>query len=145
MITTVEAWITWRDTIAAALRAQPNLDVLVDGIDINGEPSYRNDPDGRAHMTAVLWMGVGVPVAGDDTLCGDRDLGSLSWQVTAVGGDADRAAHAALKVRAALTGKHLVEPDGRALEQFDQVSISEDKSASPSRFFVPIAYSAQLA
>lgn len=145
MITTVEAWTAWRDAIAAALRAQPNLDVLVDGIDINGEPTYRLDPDKRVHMTAVLWMGVGVPTEGDDALCGGRELGSLSWQVTCVGGDTNRAARAALKTRAALTGEYLTGVDGRALEQFDQLTISEDKSASPSRFYVPIAYTAQLA
>lgn len=145
MLTTIDQWVTWRDAIAAALRAQPNLDVLVDGIDIAGEPTYRLDPDRRVHMTAVLWMGVAVPVEGDDTVCGDRDLGSLSWQVTAVGGDTDRAARAAFKTRAALTGKHLVEPHGRALEQFNQVSVIEDKSASPSRFYYPLLYSAQIA
>lgn len=145
MITTIDQWIAWRDAIATALRTQPNLDVLVDGVDVVGEPTYRLDPDGRVHMTAVLWMSIGVPVEGDDTLCGDRDLGSLSWQVTCVGGDANRAARAALKTRAALTGQYLTGTDGRALEQFDQLAISEDTAASPSRFYVPIAYTAQLA
>jgi len=145
MITDYDTWTAWRDAIANQLRAQPNLDVLVDGVDVAGEPTYRLDPDGRAHISAVLWMGVGVPVAGDDAMCGTRDLGSLSWQVTAVGGDADRAARAALKVRAAITGKHLVDGAGPALEQFDQATVREDKTAKPSRFVFAMAYAAELA
>lgn len=144
MLVTFDAWTAWRDGIANALRAQANLDVLVDGVDVTGEPSYRLDGDGRVHMSVVLWMGVGVPSETDESVDGARDLGSLTWQVTAVGGDADRAARAAFKTRAALTGKHLVAGGGRALEQFDTANIRQDTAASPSRFFVPMPYAAEL-
>lgn len=144
MLVTYNQWVSWRDGIANALRAPSNLDVLVDGVDITGEPAYRLDGDGRVHMSAVLWMGVGVPVETDDSVDGARDLGSLAWQVTAVGGDADRAARAALKVRVALTGKRLVPGAGQAFEQFDTAIIREDREASPSRFYVPLPYAADL-
>lgn len=148
MIADYATWAALRDAIAAALRAtSPNLDVLVDGIDIVGQPSYRLDSDGRAHMTAVLWMGVGtVTESGDETaLDGDQQLGTASWQITAVGGDTDRAVRAAMYTRQAVTGRIFIPRTGRARETFDRVVIAEDTAAAPSRFFTALTYTAETA
>lgn len=133
------------DVIMSALRAQPNLDVLDGAVDDAGEPTYRLDPDGRVHMTAVLWMGVGSRYdTGQDSLCGDRDLTPLTFQVTCVGGDANRSRRAALKVRAALTGRVLLPGSGRCTEQLDPVNPRPDTTAKPARYVIPVLYQLDL-
>ena len=133
------------DTVLAALQAQPNLDVLDGAIDDAGEPTYRLDPDGRVHMTAVLWFGAGSRYdTGQDALCGDRDLTPVSFQVTCVGGDANRARRAALKVRAALTGRYLMTGSSRCTEQLDPVNPRPDNTASPARYVIPVLYGLDL-
>lgn len=133
------------DTILAALRAQPNLDVLDGAVDDADQPGYRLDPDGRVHITAVLWMSIGARYdTGNDSLCGDRDLTPLTFQVSAVGGDANRSRRAALKIRAALTGRVLLHGSGRCLEQLDQVNPRPDATASPARYVTPMLYRLDL-
>lgn len=133
------------DAIVTALRAQPNLDVLDGAIDDAGEPTYRLDPDGRVHMTAVLWFGAGSRYdTGQDALCGDRDLTRVSFQVTCVGGDANRSRRAALKVRAALTGRYLAPGTSACLEQLDPVNPRPDTTASPARYVIPVLYQLDL-
>jgi len=129
----------------AALQTQPALDVLDGAIDDAGEPTYRLDPDKRVHITAVLWFGIGSRYdTGQDSLCGGRDLTPVTFQVTAVGGDADRARRAALLVRAALTGKHLIPAAGACLEQLDATNPRPDTSATPARYIIPVLYRVDL-
>lgn len=133
------------DAVLTVLRAQANLDVLDGAIDDAGQPGYRNDPDGRVHMTAVLWMGAGSRYdTGQDSLCGDRDLTRLSFQVSCVGGDANRSRRAALKVRAALTGNVLAPGTSRCSEQLDPVNPRPDTGATPARYVIPVLYQLDL-
>lgn len=133
------------DAVMAALQAQPNLDVLDGAVDDAGQPTYRLDGDGRVHMTAVLWMGAGSRYdTGQDALCGDRDLTPVTFQVSCVGGDANRSRRAALKVRAALTGKYLIPGSSRCTEQLDPVNPRPDATASPARYVTPMLYQLDL-
>lgn len=134
--------LTARDLILTALRAQPHLDVFDGAVNDAGEPPFGTDPDGRTHMGAVLWMGIGSPDDLEQTMCGDRPLLSYGWQVTCVGGDSDRALRAALKVRAALTGQHLAPDLGACRELLDRPTVRQDPAAKPARWFLPIVYTA---
>ena len=130
--------------LEALLRAQPNLDVLVHGVDTAGEPTYRLDPDGRVHSTAVLYTGPGWVSDRDVALDDHRRLTVATWQVTCVGGDRRRALLAATKTRAAITNARI--PGGtRAREALDSLTVLEDTAATPARWYVPIRYTADIA
>ena len=132
------------DHLAALLRAQPNLDILVHGVDTAGEPTYRLDPDGRVHSTAVLYTGPGWVSDRDVALDDVRRLTVATWQITCVGGDRKRALIAATKTRAAITNTRI--PGGtRARENLDALTVLEDTAATPTRWYVPIRYTADIA
>lgn len=132
------------DHLAALLRQQRNLDVLVHGVDTAGEPTYRLDPDKRVHATAVLYTGPGWVSDRDVALDDHRRLTVATWQITCVGGDRRRALLAATKTRAAITNTRI--PGGtRARETLDSLTVLEDTSATPSRWYVPIRYTADIA
>lgn len=126
------------DAALARLVAQAHLDVFDGSVDDAGQPSVRLDTDGRAHMYAVLYASPGR----SDTarLSGIRDTLSWSFQVTAAGGDPNRALTAAVKVRAALTGTRLTTTSGLVNETTDPGPVRQDTSVTPSRWFVPILF-----
>ena len=144
MLATATDLQTWTAALTAALTAQPNLDVYTDNVGSTGMPTYRLDGDGAVHQSAVLLMGLDTPQDVDDALCGNREISQLNWQVTCVGGDADRARRAALKVRAALTGKTLIDRAGRIQEQLDTLRVLEDGSIKPARYSVPMLFTVQI-
>ncbi|WP_152185350.1 hypothetical protein [Segeticoccus rhizosphaerae] len=131
---------TLHDAVLALLRAQDNLDVFDGSVDDAGQPPVRVDPDGRAHMYAVLYVSPGRPDPGEETVCGDPGQLLWSFQVTAAGGDTNRAMQAAAKVRAALTGVRLGPATGRIREPFDPGPAREDRDPSPSRWYVPLPF-----
>lgn len=136
--------VVLKTAVLGLLREQRNLDVFDGSPDDTGQPSVRLDPDGRAHMYAAVYFGVGAAQAASESLCGARDLDTLTFQVTAAGGDQDRALRAAQKVRNALTNTYLTPTSGRCREQLDFVVAQRDNSASPARWFVPMPYSVDI-
>lgn len=138
------ATIQLHDAVLAALQAQDNLDVLDGAIDDTGEPTYRNDPDGRAHMTAVLWWSTEYRQIEDETVCGARPLTALPFQVTCVGGDQNRAIRAAAKTAAALSDVCLTAWSGPIREDTERSTVQRDPSATPARWYLPIHYTVQM-
>lgn len=126
------------DAALAALAAQANLDVFDGSVDDAGQPGVRSDPDGRAHMYAVLYFSPGWLTS--DRASGVPSTLAGSFQVTAAGGDVHRALTAATKVRAALTGARLSASSGLVNESTDPGSVREDPSVSPSRWYVPLLF-----
>lgn len=133
-----------KDVVLDRLRAQPHLDVFDGSPDDAGQPDVSLDPDGRAHIYAALYFGAPVASPLAESICGARDLDVVSFQVTAAGGDQDRALRAAMKVRAALTGVLLTPRSGFCREQLDQLFAQRDNSAQPVRWFVPILYALDI-
>jgi hypothetical protein len=126
------------DAALAALKTTTNLTVLDGSVDDAGQPGVVMDPDGRAHMYAVLYFSPGW-------LTSDRAVGAPStlagsFQVTCAGGDVRRALTAATKVRAVLTGARLTPTSGLTSEATDPGSVREDPTVTPSRWFVPVLF-----
>jgi hypothetical protein len=115
-----------------------NLDVFDGSVDDAGQDGVQVDPDGRAHMYAVLYFSPGRFTS--DRACGAPDQLQGSFQVTAAGGDVHRALVAATKVRSALTGVRLTDGSGLVNESTDPGTVREDPSVSPSRWYVPILF-----
>ena len=129
------------DLILARLRAQPNLDVIDAAADQGTEPTYRLDPDGRVHMTAVLHIGAGVPDPTGETVDDRPTHHTITWQVTCVGGDSNRCLRAAGKVRDALTGQRLAPTTGITRELLEgPYTPAQETGPSPSRWVLPVLY-----
>ena len=141
---TADTVLALRDAILAALNTQPRLQVFDGNPDEPPNGPVRLDPDRRAGMYAVLYMGIGTPDDYDRTVCGDAGKLAATWQVTAAGGDSNRALRAALKVRAALTDQHLIPAAGVCTEVLDQVNARTDGGPKPERWMVPMIYRADL-
>lgn len=126
-----------RDAAAARLWAVPNLDVHVGEV-----KAARLDPDGRAHPYAVLWASPGTRHA--DSLAGRVDRGVWSVQVTCAGGDDTRALWAVSRVLTALSGVRLfpgmglLNPD----DTYQPGTVREDTDVTPSRWYVPLLFTA---
>lgn len=126
------------DAVLAALQEQTNLDVLDGAVGELGQPKYRMDEEG-AHITAVLWWSSDTASPDDESLAGTRALRGISWQVTAVGGDQNRAVRAADKVRAALEGVRLTSFTGRV--RLDPTgTVQKDESVTPHARFLPMVF-----
>lgn len=136
--------IALRDAILSRLRTQSKLQVFEGQPDDAGQPKVALDPDGRVGMGAALYMGLGAPDTYTGSVCGDAGVLPVTFQVTAFGGDMNRALRAALKVRAALTDQHLTATSGRCREVLDQMNARPDSTASPSRWSVPMVYAVDL-
>jgi len=128
------------DAVLAALKAQDNLDVLDGAVGELGQSKYRMDSDAPGiHITAVLWWSMDTAGLDDEALDGTRPLRSISWQVTAVGGDQNRAIRAADKVRAALEGVRVTPFTGRA--RLDPTgTVQKDESVTPHARFLPMIF-----
>src|SRR5665647_1579661 len=98
------------DAALALLRTCVNLDIMDGSVDDAGQPGVRLDPDGRAHMYAVLYTSPGW-LTSDRAVAAPSTLG-WSFQVTCAGGDVHRCLTAAAKTRAALTGTRLTTGSG---------------------------------
>lgn len=140
----VDELLDLKDVVLARLRAQSNLDVFDGSPDDAGQPEVRLDSDRRAHIYAAVYFGAPVASPFAESVCGARDLDVVSFQVTAAGGDQDRALRAAMKVRAALTGVYLTTTSGACREQLDQLYAQRDAAAQPARWFVPMPYAIEL-
>jgi len=126
------------DAALARLQACTNLTVLDGSVDDAGQPGVLVDPDGRAHMYAVLYVSPGRNV--QSNLAGTTGHLAWSFQVTCAGGDVNRALNAAVKVRAALTGVRLTATSGWVRESTDPGTVREDPGVQPSRWYVPILF-----
>jgi len=126
------------DAALAVLMTTTNLDVFDGSVDDAGQGSVRMDPDGRAHMYAVLYVSPGRNIPGN--LTGAPSHLAWSFQVTAAGGDVNRVLTAAKKVRSALTGVRLTTSGGLVNESTDPGPIRQDLAVSPSRWYVPILF-----
>ena len=108
-----------------------------------GEPIATHDSDGRAHPYAALYPSPGWQHG--IHLAREIDQALLAFQVTAAGGDVDRALRAIDRVRAALTGwapdvpglccGPLGEPDS-----YDPGPLTHDADETPSRWSSPLLF-----
>jgi hypothetical protein len=131
----------------AALAAQTNLQVF-DGAPDDGRPSLGYgapardvvmDGDGRAHMYAALYVGPGARNLEDERAAGIGGTRVVSFQVTAAGGDPNRANRAVDKVLAALEGKRV--PGGGLIRaDADPGPPRLDREPNPGRYFVPLLF-----
>ena len=133
------------------LAAQPNLQVW-DGPPGDGTtslgylPGGRDvalDTDGRAHMYAALYVGTGARSLQDERLSATGGTRVVTFQVTAAGGDANRALRAAEKVLTALEGVP-VTGGGVIRLDFDPGPPRVDREPSPSRHYLPLMFRVAL-
>lgn len=139
------------EVVLTALAAQPNLQVF-DGEPDSGIPSrgfgapktsVAMDADGRAHVHAAAYFGVGRP--DDQRPCGGFGGTDDTFQVTCVGGDRKRALLAASKVKAALHGLQVDDGKSRILlDDFDPGPVRVDRDPSPSRSYLPLTFRVPL-
>lgn len=133
--------------VRAALVAQTNLQVF-DGAPDDGRPSagfgapspeVHLDADGRAHMYAAVYVGVGAPSLEDERAAGVGGTKVNAFQVTAAGGDPNRAMRAAEKVVAALVGLRV---PGGGLIRLDAPAGPPllDREPTPGRYFMPLPF-----
>lgn len=140
-----------RGFVLPLLVAQPNLQVW-DGVpgdtgtSLGFRPGERHvalDEDGRAHMHAALYIGSGGRQLDDERLTGHGGTLVATFQVTAVGGDANRCLEAARKVMAALEGVHV--PGGGVIRlDFDPGPASVAPEPTPSRHYVTLMFRVAL-
>lgn len=136
------------DTVLAALRVDLGANMRLDVFD--SEPAPVADGDDLARPYAVLYAGSGT--LGSVTLCDSQDVLTWPFQVTAAGGDPQRARRAAARVRARLSGKELVVNPGpgqlrlRLVEDpdFDPGPARKDREGTPPRWFIPMQYRPQV-
>ena len=112
-----------------------------------GEPTVRLDKDGRARPYAAVYPGPGWLHGA--SLNRDSDTVTVTFQVTAAGGDIARYGRAVDRVRAALTGwaptvpglacGPLTEP-----ESYDPGPARIDKDVMPSRTWAPLLFTGQI-
>lgn len=103
------------------------------------------DGDGRVHPYTVLYADAGRAHA--TTLCETPRDFAWGFQVTCVGGDADRCLWAVARVRGALTGARLaVDGTQSALlvETLDRPLVRRDDEPTPPRHYAPIQYGVDL-
>lgn len=136
-----------REIVLTALASQNGLQVF-DGEPDSGLKSLGYgagnrtdviiDPDGRAHMHAALYLGIGRP--DDERACGGHGAVNDTFQVTAVGGDSDRCLRAIEKVQAALEGLHVTGSGRISQDDFDPGPMPVDPEPPPSRTYLPMTF-----
>lgn len=118
----------------------------VEGLDVfDGEPTARNDSDGRAHPYAAVYPSPGWADPAEGPLAGDPDLLDWTFQVTAAGGDQARCRRAAVRVLGVLVGWQLDPASGPVRLGYDPGPIQVDRDVAPSRCFLPLMFVAPLA
>lgn len=120
--------------VIALLEAAPHLDVF------DGDVKAVMDSDGRAHPYAVLWAGPGRDNPNEERESGGGRAQAWTFQVTAAGGDVTRCRRATQRVLDALLNKRLF-PDGGTIHlDFDPGTEREDRTVTPSRWYVPLTF-----
>jgi hypothetical protein len=100
------------------------------------------DEDGKVHGYAVLWTGNGV--AEINRLCATPDSKSWIFQVTAAGGDVNRASWVSDKVVKALAGLRL--SNSTPINQIlDSDRVQKDTTVDPARYYFPLLFGCRLA
>lgn len=136
------------DAVLAALRVSLGTTMRLDVFD--SEPDPVPDDDGLARPYATLYTGSGT--LGSVALCDSQDVLTWPFQVTAAGGDPQRARRAAARVRARLSGKELVVNPGPGRVRlylvedpdFDPGPARKDRDGTPPRWFIPMQYRPQV-
>lgn len=122
--------------VVARLREDPTLDVF------DGEPTARQDSDGRAHPYAAVYSTPGAQRG--LALCSTSTEMTWSVQVTAAGGDRPRCRRAVARVRGLLLDWAPVIPGAEVgpLRELDDYAPSEhvDAEVAPSRTYVPLIF-----
>lgn len=136
-----------RAQVIAALAAQTNLQVF-DGAPDEGRPStgyglgspeVELDDDGRAHMYAAVYIGVSAPSLEDERVAGVGGTRVNTFQVTAAGGDPNRALRASEKVVSALVGLRV--PGGGLIRlDADPGPPRLDREPKPGRYYLPLPF-----
>lgn len=124
--------------VLTLLRSQPGLDVF------DGEPDARMDSDGRAHPYAALYVSPGQRDPSEATVSAGSDLLTWTFQVTAAGGDVERARRAVTRVLAALEGKRIEGNGGAIGLAGDPGPIRTDQTMSPYRSYSPMLFTVGL-
>ena len=136
------------DAVLAALRVDLGVGMGLEVFDSEPDPSA--DDDDQAVPFAVVYAGSGT--LGSVTLCDSQDVLTWPFQVTAAGGDAQRARRAATRVRARLSGKELTVGSApnqvrmRLVEEpdFDPGPARKDRDGTPPRWFIPMQFRPQV-
>ena len=130
--------------VLGALGADLGVAMRLDVYD--GEVKAVNDPDGRARPYAVLYPSAGN--LSSQSLCGAQEFLDWPFQITAAGGDPVRARRAIERVRVRLSGATVAVGDVRVrvVEEpsYQPGPIREDRDFSPSRWFTPLQFRAQV-
>lgn len=128
--------------VLAALEASMNLDIFYGTPGVAGQQDVQVDPDGLAHSYAVLWPSPSTPDHMQDRACGVTDRAVVTFQVTAAGGDMDRARSASRKVLAALDGARLL--PGAGLCRAEAGSRLTADMDPPHRAYVALVFTADV-
>lgn len=134
--------------VLAALRVDLGAPMRLEVFEF--EPNPSPDGDGLAIPHATVYAGSGT--LGSVALADCQDVLTWPFQVTAAGGDPQRALRAAARVRARLSGKELVVNPGasqvvlRLVEDpdFDPGPARKDRDGTPPRWFIPMQYRPQV-
>ena len=117
------------------------------GLDVfDGEPSAREDRDGRARPYAACYFGAGHQYG--PALCSVSTEMRWTFQVTAAGGDRDRCRRAVARVRGQIldfapeAAGLLVWPI-RELDDYEPREMT-DGDAMPSRVYVPLIFATDI-
>lgn len=147
-MTPAEATELLADAVLAQLRLELDPSKPLDVFD--SEPTPIANSDGLARPFAVLYAGPGT--LGSVTLCDSQDVLTWRFQVTAGGGDPQRARRAAARVRARLSGVELMVGSDldrvrlRLVEDpdYDPGPVRKDPDGKPPRWFIPMQYRPQV-
>lgn len=127
------------DAVLARLGTVANLDVFL------GEPAARMDSDNRAHPYAALYPTPGRSDPDQGSVDGSADLMTWTFQVTAAGGDVDRATRAATRVLGVLVGYRLEATADPIRLEFEPAPVTVDRDVTPARYYYPLMFTAPLA
>lgn len=134
---------TAADQLWTELQDVTAIDHFRDGVN---EDDVTYDDDEKAHGYAVLWTGSGSTLT--NRICRTPDAKSITFQITAVGGDGNRARWVADKIQAAFSGLRLTLPDGITTpirQDNDPGFPQEDDDVNPPRYQLPLVFTCRLA
>lgn len=125
--------------VLTQLRTVANLNVY------DGEPTAAMDSDGKAHPYAALYVSPGWRDPFNDTAEDASDLTSWTFQVTAAGGDIERARRAITRVIGVLDGYRLAPEHDPIRLDGEPAFISVDRDVKPPRYYAPLIFTVALA
>lgn len=128
-----------RDLVEDKLRTVSGLNVFVGWVE-----SAPNDPDGKTHPYAVLWVGVGMDDITQESLTGAAGSRNWTFRVTAAGGDPTRALWAAERTLGAILGFRPATGAGQIRLAVNPDVAQIDRGITPPRWFFPLEFTVEI-